>query len=351
MEVIAACKDSRTSSIETIDGVKVYRLGTAFKVSTAPITLELPALLRQKSRCFDLLHFNFPNPWTDLLFLACCRRQKAILTYHGDIFRQGLNLSTLLLKAYRPFTHRLLGWMSAIVATSPKGVENSPFLSRRRERCRIIPMPVDLATFQGVEETDVAECWKKYGRFVLFVGRFVYYKGLSYLVEAMDRLEDSSVNLVLVGRGPLEESIREQVVKLGLGERVFFPGRVSDNELKTLYHACQCFVLPSITHAEALGMVLAEAMACGRPVVSTELGTGTSYVNMDGVTGFVVPPRDAAALAEKIGLLVGDGGLRKRLGSQGLARMKAEFSKESVVEKTLKLYEDVLAGKPVAQAQ
>ena len=90
-------------------------------------------------------------------------------------------------------------------------------------------------------------------------------------------------------------------------------------------------------------MVMAEAMACGTPVISTELSTGTSYVNRDGETGFVVPPKDASALAERINLLVGDDGLRETLGQQAKSRVEQEFLKEVVVERTLRLYEEVLA--------
>ena len=102
-------------------------------------------------------------------------------------------------------------------------------------------------------------------------------------------------------------------------------------------------MLPSIARAEAFGAVLIEAMACGKPAVSTELGTGTSWVNRDGETGFVVPPADPAALAQAIRRLVEDGDLRARLGVAALAWAQ-QFSVRAVAERTLRVYEEALVA-------
>jgi rhamnosyl/mannosyltransferase len=134
------------------------------------------------------------------------------------------------------------------------------------------------------------------------------------------------------------------VKELGLEQKIHFEENLSDDRRLALYHACRCFVLPSIAHAEGFGIVLAEAMACGRPVISTELMTGTSYVNLDGVTGYVVPPRDPAALAEKIDLLVGNAELSREMGDRGRMRSEQEFTRDIVTEKTIALYKNVLTG-------
>lgn len=341
VEVIAACEDNSTPRVEVVESVRVYRLKNCFSVSATPISLKLPPLLWKLLPDFDLLHLNFPNPWTDLVYLLFCQHKRAILTYHGDIFRQKGTIGSGLLKAYNPCIHYLLRQVSAVIATSPNCVDNSPFLFRQKGRCSIIPMPVDLSSFGAVDQLVVRAIQRQYGEFVLFVGRLVPYKGLRYLIEAISLL--SGINLVVIGRGPLENTLRTQVDRLGLGSRVFFLGKVPDEKLKDFYYACQCFVLPSINHAEAFGIVLAEAMACGKPVISTELSTGTSFVNQDGETGFVVPPRDPSALAEKIDLLTRDSVLREKFGRQARTRAAQKFGKEIVVEKTLQLYENVLA--------
>ena len=345
VEVVAASEEHSASREETVDDVKVYRLDYQLKVSSTPVTCGLVSLLPRLAPNFDLVHLNFPNPWTDLLYLTLSGRMKGVLTYHSDIFRRSGTFSGTLLKTYQPMIHYLLSKVSAIIASSPNCVEFSPFLSRRRERCRVIPMPVDPTSLELPAETTLEPVENEFGRFVLFVGRLVYYKGVRHLVEAVARL--SGVNLVIVGRGPLEEELRAQVRGLEIDERVFFLGKISDERLRLLYHGCQCFVLPSVAHAEGFGIVLAEAMSCGKPVISTELSTGTSFANLDGVTGFVVAPGDVVTLASRISRLVEDGELQKRLGTQGRARVQGNFTKEIVVDRTIELYEDVLAGRDI----
>ncbi len=340
VEVIAA--SDGPSREEVFDGVKVNRLHVQFVASSTPIILELPAMIRDKIDGCDLVHLNFPNPWTDLLYLMLGRKSKAVMTYHCDIYRDSMTLSGLALKAYQPFIHRVLQRVSAIIATSPNIIEHSPFLSGQQERCHTIPMPIDQAVFAEPDPVIVDEMRSKYGDFALFVGRLVYYKGLNFLVEAMQALEKT--NLVIFGKGPLENDLRQQVKELGLEQKIHFEENLSDDRRLALYHTCRCFVLPSIAHAEGFGIVLAEAMACGRPVISTELMTGTSYVNLDGVTGYVVPPRDPAALADKIDLLVGNAELSREMGDRGRMRSEQEFTRDIVTEKTIALYKDVLTG-------
>lgn len=335
VEVVAAAEEDRVSRTEIMEGVKVHRMGSLTEVRGVAVSPGLPGLVRRLAPAFDLIHLNFPNPLTELTYLAFCQRQKAILTYHSDVFRQ-----KAFLQIYSPFIQRLLSQVSAIIATSPNYVDSSPFLSQYRDRCRIIPLPVDTASLWQVDRDKVDAIKRRYGKFVLFVGRLVYYKGLKYLIEAIGQLQD--IRLVIVGKGRLEGTYRAQVERLGLSGRVSFLGKIPDEQLKVFYYACQCFVLPSVARSEAFGIVLAEAMACERPVISTELSTGTSFVNLDGETGFVVPPGDVSALTEKIDLLVRDEELQKRLGHRARLRVEEEFRKELVVEKTLKIYEEVL---------
>jgi glycosyltransferase involved in cell wall biosynthesis len=103
------------------------------------------------------------------------------------------------------------------------------------------------------------------------------------------------------------------------------------------------FVLPSTERSEAYGLVQIEAMASGKPVVSTEIQTGTTFVNQDGVTGFAVPPRDAAALAQAIATLLHDDALRTRMGTQAEERALREFTTERMIDRTYAIYQRLLA--------
>jgi rhamnosyl/mannosyltransferase len=160
---------------------------------------------------------------------------------------------------------------------------------------------------------------------VLFAGRMVPYKGVGVLLEALSTLD---VSAILVGEGPSKIQWEAQAEALGLGDRVRFAGTVPHDELAALYHACDLFVLPSVTRAEAFGYVQLEAMACGKPVVSTTVPSGVAWVNRHEETGLTVPPGDAAAIREAVSTLTADKALRTRLGAEGRRRVLREFTME-----------------------
>ena len=111
-----------------------------------------------------------------------------------------------------------------------------------------------------------------------------------------------------------------------------------EDKLINYYHACSILVLPSIFRSEAFGLVLIEAMACQKPVISTELGTGTSFVNQDGVTGFVVPPKDNRALVRAIKKILENKKMAEEFGQNAFKRVKEEFSLEKMLEKVATVY-------------
>ncbi len=154
----------------------------------------------------------------------------------------------------------------------------------------------------------------------VFVGRLRYYKGLEYLLRALPLVPD--VHLLLVGDGPLWDRTRALTASLGVSNRVVFTGDVGEVELPGCYIAGDLFVLPSHTRAEAFGTSIVEAMAAGLPVISTEIQTGTSWVNQHGSTGLVVPACDPDALAGAMRTLVANPSLRLAMGQAGLARAR-----------------------------
>jgi rhamnosyl/mannosyltransferase len=175
---------------------------------------------------------------------------------------------------------------------------------------------------------------------LLFAGKLRYYKGLNYLLEAMREIPRAQ--LVVVGAGPMEQTWRALAQTLEVDARVQFVGEVPDAQLPSYYAAADIFVLPASERSEAFGLVQLEAMAAGKPVVCTELGTGTSFVNVNEETGLVVPARDAHALAVAINRLLDDAALRERMGAAGRARVRNEFALEKMVERVMQVYEQVL---------
>jgi rhamnosyl/mannosyltransferase len=129
---------------------------------------------------------------------------------------------------------------------------------------------------------------------------------------------------------------------LGIGDRVRFAGNASPAELTALYNACDLFVLPSVTRAEAFGMVQIEAMSCGKPVICTDLPSGVPWVNRHGETGLVVPPSDVGALRDAIRTLAGNPCTACAHGRARAARCQGTFSVRRLVEQTTALYRAVI---------
>jgi rhamnosyl/mannosyltransferase len=177
---------------------------------------------------------------------------------------------------------------------------------------------------------------------LLYVGKLRHYKGLNVLIDAMRAID---AHLLVIGSGMLEEEWRGQATALGLDGRISFLGELSDAEKLPMLYAADLFVLPSNNRAEAFGIVLIEAMACGLPLISTELGTGTSYVNQHDQTGFVVPPDDPEAMAAAINRLLGDETLRRAMSAAALTRVHAEFTQDKMAARMLNLYQEVLTAK------
>ncbi|MFN8532622.1 MAG: glycosyltransferase [Dehalococcoidia bacterium] len=325
-----------TTTREMIDGIEVIKAGRWATVSSAPIS---PALFRELARQRpDLVHLHFPYPIGELAFLAAGGRARLVVTYHSDIVRQ-----QRLLKVYGPFLRAVLRRADVISLSNPRYAAGSRFLRPHRRKLRVVHFGEDSERYRLTNERRAAAAQIRRelgGPITLFAGLLRYYKGVDVLIEAMEHVPGM---LVVVGTGPEEAALRARALASPAAGRIVFRGRVSDEELIAHYHAADVFVLPSTLRAESLGVVLLEAMACGLPLVTTELGTGTSYVNVHGETGLVVPPGDPASLAASIRLLADSPQQRARFGAAARRRQAEQFSERTMIERTKALYREVLA--------
>lgn len=336
---VAVCNDGLLTRIENICGVKVIKVGQIGRFQSAPLPPSFPLWLR-KSKA-DILHYHMPNPTCEFSHLIARPSGAVVVTYHSDIVRQ-----EFLLRFYRPFLKRFLAGAQIIMPTSPVYLETSPFLREFRSKCEVVPLGIDTEMFNSVREKMQAEIKKIQNlfrpEFILFVGKLRYYKGLQFLIEAMP---DVDIPLVIVGRGPMETDLRMLASNYGVSEKVHFVGEVTDDDLAVFFHACSLFVLPSVYRSEAYGLVQLEAHVCGKPVVSTRLGTGVEFVNMDGKTGLVVPPADSAALARAINELIADPGRREKMGEFAQKRALNEFNLQHMFDRVEAVYERAISEK------
>jgi glycosyltransferase involved in cell wall biosynthesis len=326
---------ARRTIEQTVDGVRVIKASRLANISSAPISLSLFTQLHRLDA--DLIHLHFPYPIGELAYLAAGCHRPMVITYHSDIVRQ-----KYMLQVYKPFMRQVLARADRITVSNPNYIKSSPYLVRHAAKCEVIPHGADLSRFEPTASTleRASEVQRQQAApLILFVGLLRYYKGVSYLIEAMTHI---TAKLLIVGQGPQGDEWRALTQRLNLNDKVVFLGRVSDEDLLALYEACAVFVLPSIQRSESWGAVQVEALACGKPVVCTELGTGTSFVNQHEVTGLVVPPMDSAALAAAINRLLADPELRRRMGEAGRTRARQELSAEVMVERLVQMYRAVL---------
>ncbi len=324
---------TRQTHTETINGVRVIFAGRLAAISSTPLSL---AMFRQLAHAQpDIVHLQFPYPWGEIANHWFGRGCKTVLTYQSDIIRQ-----KYLRVVYAPLMQRVLARVDQIIATSPNYIASSPVLGRWKHKCVAIPMGIDPAPFASPPRPPSGD-GRREGARLLFVGALRYYKGLQYLLQALTALPDA--RLTVIGRGPMEREWKDLAQALGVAARVDYVGEVANPGLPPYYADCDVFVFPSCERSEAFGLVQLEAMAAGKPVVSTELGTGTSYVNVNGETGIVVPARDPGALAAALRKLLDDPGLRRRMGAAGRERVWREFTLDKMVDRTMAIYARLLA--------
>lgn len=314
--------------------VRIHRVrtfGHFFRTSMAP-----GYLLAARRWPADVIHAHFPNPLSDVACLLAPRSTPIVLSWHCDIcIRQ-----RYMIHLYSPIQRALLRRVDRIVVATPNHLEFSNFLPEYRKKVVVIPYGLDLERFQlsEMQMGRVAELrMLAAGRSVLLnVGRLVGYKGQCHAIEALRDVADAE--LWLVGSGPLEADLRRLAAEVGVADRVRFFVDVSDAELPLYFKACDIFVFPSTTPAEGFGLVQVEAMACGKPLVASNVQSGVTYVCSDGVNGLVVPVGDPAALATALNRLLSTPELSRRLGEVGRSRAFAEFSSPVMIRGFMDLF-------------
>ena len=320
-----------------INGVPVAKTGRLVNVSSAPVSPGMLPTLWNMEKEVDIAHLHLPYPPGELAQLLCGRSRRTVLTYHSDIVRQKA-LGAL----YSPFLRLMLQRADLIAVSNPAYIRSSQFLRTVAGKCRVVPFGIKLDRFDRADTNNeaVAEIRNRHGRpLILFVGRLRHYKGIDVLLHAMQQID---AHLLVVGVGPMADEWRSMSMNNGLSDKVTFAGELSDEELVNAYHAADLFVPPSTNRAETLGIVQLEAMACGLPVVCTELGTGTSFANQNGKTGFVVQPGDPDELAAAIRKLLDNDSLRYEMGRNAMARSRHEFSNKTMIARIINFYQEAL---------
>ena len=326
------------SKIE-IDGHLVHRCKAIFEIASTPFSISVFREFRQLAKEADIIHYHFPYPFADILHLISGVDKPTLVSYHSDIIKQ-----KSLLKLYRPLMNCFLNSVDHIVAASPNYLESSGVLSdlNREHKVSVIPYGLDKNNYPNPSKQKLSYWRGRFGpRFFLFVGVLRYYKGLHILVEAA---KETDYPIVILGAGPIEKELKVQAEKLGVNN-VHFIGYQSDDDKVALLTLCYAVVFPSHLRSEAFGISLLEGAMYGKPLISSEIGTGTTFININKETGVVVPPSDPVALRGALDYLWDNQEVAKAMGERAEQRYWDLFTADKMSESYAHLYQKLFDEK------
>jgi glycosyltransferase involved in cell wall biosynthesis len=335
---ILVCQPKGRGTCSTWHGVPVEYCRSFGMVRSMPVSTQFFARFRDLAPKYDLVHFHEPVPFgafTGSIFGF----NKAVVTLHSGVERQ-----RILRNLYLPFLAKLMDRATFIMPTSDRLAERVPLLKRFSSKTRVVHLGIDDSELMAAasRKKDIANLKQLAGGRAIFlsVGRMVPYKGFDVLLKGIAAVQEAF--LFLVGQGPLRYGLQQQATRLGILNRVVFAGEISQEDLGLYYHACDCFVLPSLGASEAFGLVQLEAMACGKPVINTDLPTGVPFVSVHESTGLTVTPGDPGQLASAIRRMVNDESARTLMGITARIRYEQLFRRRRMADQLLQVYKDSL---------
>jgi glycosyltransferase involved in cell wall biosynthesis len=330
----------RISSEEQWPGFRVVRCGTWFNALSQPFS---PRMLLELARLKpDVIQLNAPNAFANLCWRLAGGRARLVVTHHADVI--GRDMAKHI---YTPLYHAAVAAAAKVIVFSRKNAQNAIDMPACGNKLTEIPQGLDPARF-AADEALRAEARAYVSQFskgkptLAFVGRLIGYKGLDVLIKAM--AQTPGVHAVIAGRGPLQAELAAAAQHAGVSDRFHLLGEVDEHTKHLLLLGSQAFVLPSITTAEAFGIVQVEAQMCGLPIIASNLASGVTDVTSHEVTGLLTAPGDSAALAAAISRLIDNPDDAKKWGAAGYARALQRFSTQAFIAANLELFRDVASG-------
>lgn len=317
----------KESRVDNIDGVDIYRCGESIKILSQSISFNYKKTLKKLMKEFkpDIVIFHYPNPFVARLLLKYRKCDfKLILYWHMDITKQ-----KFIRKFFEHQNKLLLEYAYKIVSTSPNYIKGSKYLLKYENKVTPIPSCINekRLKYNDTNLNKANEIKNKYsGKTILFAfGRHVKYKGLEYLIEAKKLLSDKYV-LLIGGAGKLTNDLK---LKAKDDKNIIFLGKISDDDLKSYFLACDIFCFPSITKNEGFGLGLAEAMYYEKPVVTFTIeGSGVNYVSINNLTGLEVENRNVIKYKDAIEKINNDNNLKEYLAKNAKLRVEENFTYE-----------------------
>jgi glycosyltransferase involved in cell wall biosynthesis len=304
-----------------LDGIPVEAMASLGTFLSTPIAPNYIPMFVKRARSTDIVIHHSPLPLNDMAILLGLPSDVALLVYwHADIVDY-----PMLRRLVAPLIRRVLTRADRIVVSGQPMIDNSAFLRPHAEKCAVFPYGMDLDYWHALdsgEQTAAEQIGKRHPRHIVAVGRLVGYKGYDVLIRAMQTVDGYAT---IIGEGPMLAELQQLAIKLGVSERIRFAGRQTRSEIKQIFYSAQVFAFPSVTVAEAFGIVQIEAMAAGLPIVNTDLATTVPLVARHGLEALTIPPNDPQALSQALNRILDEPELAKRLGAAGRERALNEF--------------------------
>lgn len=308
-----------TASTEIMDRYTVRRLPSKQVNIYNPPYIKTPGLLDELKKLQpDVVDFHYR--WAPTYNKAARHYSgKKVFTYHNT-YGEGVGLTKIPSIFNDFFWSKRLKQFQKIVCVSEFVRQDLIAREFSPEQLVTVPNGIDMPPEMTISDDN----------FILFVGRLVGTKGLPYLLRAMKTVDSK---LVICGGGPDLDKLQRLTGKLGLKDKVKFPGRVSEQEKHKLFSSCSLFVLPSIY--ESFGIAAAEAMSYGKPIIASNVGGLPEVVNGGGL---LANPKDPDDLAKQITFLLNDPEKRKLLGIKA-KEIASGYTWDSSAEQMEKVYE------------
>ncbi|MCP9627186.1 glycosyltransferase [Rhodopseudomonas palustris] len=324
-----------------LGGTPVRAVGSFGQISSMPIAPGFPFALRQAASRFDVLALHHPFPLNDLGVAFGIPDDVAVVVHwHADIVGRGAVMPLV-----APLIRRTLDRADRIIVAHQSIFDGSSFLQPYVSKCVTIPFGVDTSEWTNIDDAlqrRIADLRRDHPRLIVAMGRLVPYKGFSVLLQALQQIDGE---VVIIGEGAERDNLQRLAELLGVADRLRLPGFLPRDEVKAYFHAARLFTLPSVTVAEAFGLVQIEAMAVGLPIVNTALPTAVPTIARDGLEGLTVPVNDAPRLAAAINRLLDDPVLAGALGDAGRRRVAAEYEQSVFRANVRQVYENAVESR------
>jgi glycosyltransferase involved in cell wall biosynthesis len=318
---------------------KVISLKKTFEIFSTPFSFKLLFKFKSISNKYDIIHFHFPWPFIDLVFLLSNIKKPTVLTYHSDIVKQ-----SFLKVFYYPIMILFLKRIDKIVSTSPNYLKSSKILQKFKSKTEVIPLGISKKNYK-IKKSKIPFFEKKYGKnFIIFVGVLRYYKGIEFLINS---IKETNYKLYIVGNGKEYHKYNSIIKDYNL-KNIKLLRSVSDKELPYLIKLSKCLILPSHLRSEAFGISLLEGLMFEKPLISCNIKTGTSFINIHNKTGFVVKPGNSYSLTNALNKIYSKKNKLNYFKNNSKKWFNLNFTQEKMSNSYYKLYKSLINNKSVS---